>query len=445
MAIARLFVLLLLAINLTTFFFSTTPVSVQLQNNQFEDDGPFRGFPKPFTLRSGDPTNNSIMSPDGQYKLVMESTGNLVLYNMTVGQVQMWQSSTLGTRGVAYFAADGYLNGNLVVEAEDHPCPGDITRWTSGTSLADGIGGQGIVLYLPGPSSECELTQYMCIIVQATGSDAKTSYYAVADGKPFETSEGILRRTILDKVYGGGDDSTFDGPSAAFDAINWLYDDCNNCGQFCSGNQVVQRYILAVFYFSTNFNGENSWMRCSAPNNLQSNETCWVQSSYGSNITYSQGPGSALGSRGFRWLTCNNECEWGGTHCNENGLINATDFVKNNLTGTLPPEVGALPELSVLRLVRSTFSGTIPSSYSDLTELTILDLSNNWGLSGNLIDMSKMTKLQELSLHQNRLGGYIEELGWEKTNLQVINLSYNNFVGFIPDKIFENPNLSELY
>ena len=85
--------------------------------------------------------------------------------------------------------------------------------------------------------------------------------------------------------------------------------------------------------------------------------------------------------------------------------------MKNNLTGTLTPEVVALPELSVFRLVRSTFSGTIPSPYSDLY----------WGLSGNLIDLSKMSRLKQL-----RLGQIVSEvnigiqvnLGWEKTNLR---------------------------
>jgi hypothetical protein len=68
-------------------------------------------------------------------------------------------------------------------------------------------------------------------------------------------------------------------------------------------------------------------------------------------------------------------------------------------------------------------------------------------LSGNLIDLSKMTKLQQLDLSSNLLGGYIIVigLGWEATNLQILDLSYNNFVGFIPSEIFENPNLSELY
>ena len=120
-----------------------------------------------------------------------------------------------------------------------------------------------------------------------------------------------------------------------------------------------------------------------------------MQSSYGNNIIIDDD--GTTESRGFKWLTCNTECEWGGINCNENGLINATDFVKmkNNLTGTLPPEVVALPELSVFRLVRSTFSGTIPSPYSDLY----------WGLSGNLIDLSKMSRLKQLRLGQNRLGG----------------------------------------
>jgi len=109
----------------------------------------------------------------------------------------------------------------------------------------------------------------------------------------------------------------------------------------------------------------------------------------------------------------------GGINCNENGLINATDFVKNNLTGTLPPEVVALPELSVFRLVRSTFSGTIPSPYSDLY----------WGLTGNLIDLSKMSRLKQLRLGQNRLGGYRDtsKFGMGEDKSTFLDLSWGRF------------------
>eukprot|EP00984_Skeletonema_dohrnii_P016099 scaffold7077_cov122-Skeletonema_dohrnii-CCMP3373.AAC.4 len=255
-----------------------------------------------------------------------------------------------------------------------------------------------------------------------------------------------LSQTILEKVYLNGVPDSIFSSGPAKDAIAWLYTDACNCGQFCSEDQVVQRYILAVLYFSTNKDsyGNNLWNSCAPdPDDLQSNATCQVQSSYGNNIIIDE-DGNTLSS-GFKWLTCNTACKWSGTHCNENGLINVTDIRNNGLAGTLPYEVGALPELSVFSLEQNQIIGTIPSTYSNLTELTVMDFGFN-SLSGNLIDLSKMSKLQELDLINNNLGGRIGGLGWNNmANLQILDLSYNDFSGPTPTEIGDLPNLSELY
>jgi len=129
-------------------------------------------------------SGNSIESPDGQFKLVMENGGNLVLYDGA--DVKQWESNTSSGLGT-------FLNfqndGNLVVyNSSIEP------QWFSGTYLTSPSlpsGAKGIVLYLPGPSSECECTQYMCIIVETAGG-AKTNYYAVTNGPTafFETVTG---------------------------------------------------------------------------------------------------------------------------------------------------------------------------------------------------------------------------------------------------------------
>jgi len=243
-----------------------------------------------------------------------------------------------------------------------------------------------------------------------------------------------LRQTILDKVY-DGNDSIFNGGPAK-EAIAWLISDACDCGQFCSEDQVVQRYILAVLYFSTD---GNNWDSCSAPDNIQNDDICEVLSRYGNNIII--GDDGKTFSSGFKWLTCNNECEWGGINCNEkNGLVNATDVEDNGLTGFLPFEVAALPRLSAFALEQNDISGTIPSVYSDLTRLVILDLDFN-SLEGSLLlDLSKLKKLRQLDLNNNNLVGTLGDLGWEETSLQFLDLSYNNFEGPIPTQIGNLPN-----
>jgi hypothetical protein len=151
--------------------------------------GGFRFENEPFRLISGT-ENDSIESPDGLYELIMENDGNLVLYNKTVGQVQMWQSSTSSEIGP--FAPEAEFNfvGNIIVENSLGK-----QQWQSNTCCdgciltLDCFDVYGNVLYLPGDSSECECTQYMCIIA-LDQFGGKTNYYAVTDGSPFETVAG---------------------------------------------------------------------------------------------------------------------------------------------------------------------------------------------------------------------------------------------------------------
>ena len=55
----------------------------------------------------------------------------------------------------------------------------------------------------------------------------------------------------------------------------------------------------------------------------------------------------------------------------------------NELSGTIPPELGNLKSLERLFLSKNLLSGTIPSELDDLTNLVILDLSDNQ-LSGTI-------------------------------------------------------------
>lgn len=236
---------------------------------------------------------------------------------------------------------------------------------------------------------------------------------------------GTVRETILANVYNNGPDSIFEQQPAK-DAIEWLEQDACTCGDFCPS--LEQRYIQATLYFATK---GDEWDNCSAPEDLNDDSKCMVQSSYG----YSDG---------YHWLTCTSECEWGGNRCNKNGFINVTDIENNGLDGELPSEIGALPKLSALALEQNSLKGPIPSSYSSLTELAVLDFDFNQ-LTGSLFDMSAMTKLQQLDLNNNNLSGRIDGVGWEKTNLKFLDLAYNEFEGTIATEIGLLTALSEFF
>ena len=223
----------------------------------------------------------------------------------------------------------------------------------------------------------------------------------------------FLEQTILTNVY-NGDESIFN-PNGR--AMEWLKEDACNCGQFCTTIELTQRYILAVLFYSTD--GPN-WVNCG---NIESEEECQVQSAYGKEK-----------GKGSNWLTCNSECEWGGTNCKRNGKLNVTDVENNRLDGILPAEMAELSDLTVLALEQNQLRGPIPSSYGNLNKLGVLDLDFN-DLTGPLFDISQMKRLVQLDLNSNKLSGSIEGLGWEDTTLKFIDLSSNRFTGTVASEI----------
>ena len=56
---------------------------------------------------------------------------------------------------------------------------------------------------------------------------------------------------------------------------------------------------------------------------------------------------------------------------------------ENNLTGTIPPELGDLANLTLLTLEENGLSGTIPPELGNLANLETLNLAEN-GLTGDL-------------------------------------------------------------
>ena len=79
----------------------------------------------------------------------------------------------------------------------------------------------------------------------------------------------------------------------------------------------------------------------------------------------------------------------------------------NDLSGTIPPELGGLTGLQELWLWRNRLSGAIPAELGRLTHLRFLHLSYN-DLSGAVpTELGGLTQLEELTLRHNELNGAI--------------------------------------
>jgi hypothetical protein len=192
--------------------------------------------------------------------------------------------------------------------------------------------------------------------------------------------------------------------------------------------QKIQRYALAVFYYSTN----------------------------GGNWTHNE-----------RWLSEENECNWYTRSlfvdvCDSNGVITGLELGFNNLGGVIPPEIGLLTSLTRISLgaglqgnirgvlpsqlgrlsLMETFnvrdneiSGVIPPELGAWTSLDVLDLSRN-KFSGPIpTTIGQMTALTKLDLGRNELTGDVPN-GLAAMNLvETVRLEQNNLTGAIPVEV----------
>ncbi|KAH9735373.1 MDIS1-interacting receptor like kinase 2 [Citrus sinensis] len=120
------------------------------------------------------------------------------------------------------------------------------------------------------------------------------------------------------------------------------------------------------------------------------------------------------------------------------------DLDRNNLTGTIPKEIGSLRNLKELRLGSNNFNGTIPNEIGSLRKLEALSLDSN-KLSGTIPkEIGSLRNLEVLDLSSNNLNGTIpKEIGSLK-NLKQLDLSSNNLNGTIPKEIGSLRNLEGL-
>ena len=105
------------------------------------------------------------------------------------------------------------------------------------------------------------------------------------------------------------------------------------------------------------------------------------------------------------WLSDAPIGTWYGVTTDNSGRVIELVLWFNNLSGTIPPELGDLTALTALRLNGNNLSGSIPPELGNLTALTALNLSDNQ-LSGTIPpELGHLGNLDALYLAGNRLTG----------------------------------------
>ena len=157
---------------------------------------------------------------------------------------------------------------------------------------------------------------------------------------------------------------------------------------------------------------------------------------------------SATGGRGWinndNWLTEAPLDLWYGVSVDGENRVTGISLSFNNLTGSIPPELGNLANLTWLSLESNHLTGSILPLLGSLANLTTLSLSSN-NLTGSIPpELGNLVNLTSLLLGGNDLAGAIPpELG-NLANLTTLSLESNSLTGSIPPELGNLANLTSL-
>ena len=252
--------------------------------------------------------------------------------------------------------------------------------------------------------------------------------------------------------------------TAASRAIDWMasYDPARLDMERLDVGDVLQRYALAVFFFTTHpdtaanrtvvedstegyVDGEDNPSVSSVFADRQDSSADTSVLSKGRSHPDDESPTSEqqgerrIDTFGANWMMEDNICLWQGIQCADEPLPNvvvALNMSRSMLQGTLPPELALLQELQhmdfghndlaghvpdvyvermtnleALWLQDNLFTGVLPDSIGDWTQLTCLNVAQN-KFSGNLpTSLVQLSDVQLLFLQENLLSGTVPSLG----------------------------------
>jgi hypothetical protein len=134
------------------------------------------------------------------------------------------------------------------------------------------------------------------------------------------------------------------------------------------------------------------------------------------------------------WLTVQPVSDWFGITAT-NGRVSAIILNNNNLSGTIPPEIGDLTNLTDLQFFLNQLSGSLPSTIGNLLNLTNLYLSANQ-LSGAIpTEIGNLVNLETLNIGSNDFSEAIPAEIGELVNLTSLVIANCNLAGPIPEEI----------
>mmetsp|Transcript_2112 Transcript_2112/g.3111 ORF Transcript_2112/g.3111 Transcript_2112/m.3111 type:complete len:811 (+) Transcript_2112:137-2569(+) len=122
------------------------------------------------------------------------------------------------------------------------------------------------------------------------------------------------------------------------------------------------------------------------------------------------------------------------------------DLVGNNINGTVPASLFALPQMNVLSLSKNFLTGELPANFPTSSPLKYLALNGNSIEKSIPTSMGNLVNLTHLDLSGNLLTGKITQQFRPLVNLKYLFLSENNKLqaGGIPQFLSQMTNLKDL-
>lgn len=134
------------------------------------------------------------------------------------------------------------------------------------------------------------------------------------------------------------------------------------------------------------------------------------------------------------WCTDADLSEWYGVTTDVFGRVLILNLRYNNLTGSLPEEIGVLDDVASLYLEYNQLTG-IPASLGKLKNLSYLNMSYNQ-LTGSIPpEMGDMQNLAYCYLSNNQLTGTVPESLGKLSRLEAMNFGINMLSGDLPQSV----------
>ena len=139
------------------------------------------------------------------------------------------------------------------------------------------------------------------------------------------------------------------------------------------------------------------------------------------------------------WCTDADISTWYGVRVVD-GHVTDLDLYNNNLSGTLPKEIGELKKLGYLQMSYNNLTGELPKEFYSLTNLNTVYLQEN-KIGGSLLEeIRQLTKLNTFVFSNNQFEGTIPVGLSYLVGLTQFQPMLNRLSGQIPSEIMKMPN-----